>query len=67
MPSKQGKKKLMGAIALTIGFATVALQPTVLSAQNNSDDRRLDVLYPGQTNHSGGDFDKGHSDDRGGY
>ena len=67
MPSKQGKKKLMGAIALTIGFATVALQPTVLSAQNNSDDRRLDTLYPGQTNHSGGDFDKGKSDDRGDY
>jgi hypothetical protein len=63
MPIKQGKKKLMGAVALTIGFASVALQPTVLSAQN-SDDRRLDALYPGQTNYSGGEFDKGKSDDR---
>jgi hypothetical protein len=60
MPIKQGKKKLMGAIALTIGFASVALQPTVLSAQNSD----LDALYPGQTNHSGGEFDKGKSDDR---
>ena len=64
MPIKQGKKKLMGAVALTIGFASVMLQPTVLSAQNNADDRRLDALYPGQTNYSGGEFDKGH-DDRG--
>ena len=68
MLSKQGKKKLMGAVALTIGFASVALQPTVLSAQNNTtDDRRLDALYPGQTNHSGGEFDKGHEDNRGDY
>jgi hypothetical protein len=67
MPITQGKKKLMGAIALTIGFASVALQPTVLSAQNNAEDRRLDALYPGQTNHSGGEFDKGKSDDRGDY
>lgn len=63
MPSKQGKKKLIGAIALSIGFASIALQPTVLSAQNNADDHRLDAQYPGQTNHSGGNFDNGKASD----
>lgn len=65
MPSKQGKKKLMGAIALSIGFASIALQPTVLSAQNNADDRSLDALYPGQTNYSGGNFDNGKTSNSG--
>jgi hypothetical protein len=56
------KKKLAGAVALTVGFAAVALQPTVLSAQETVDDRRLDALYPGQTNYSGGKFDVDHGD-----
>lgn len=63
MPSKQGKKKLMGAIALSVGFASIALQPTVLSAADKEGDRHLDSLYPGQTNYAGDNFDK----ERGGY
>jgi hypothetical protein len=62
MPTKQGKKKLMGAIALSVGFASIALQPTVLSAANKADDRRLENLYPGLTNYSGDNFDKGNND-----
>jgi hypothetical protein len=58
MPSKQGKKKLMGAIALTVGFASIALQPTVLSAANQEEDRRLENLFPGTNNYVGENFDK---------
>jgi hypothetical protein len=58
MPSKQGKKKLMGALALSVGFASIALQPTVLSAQDKDGDRRLETLYPGTTNYVGDNFDK---------
>ena len=65
MPSKQGKKKLMGALALSVGFASIALQPTVLSAANKEEDRRLENLYPGQTNYVGDTFDKGR--DRSSY
>ena len=62
MPSKQGQKKLMGALALSVGFASIALQPTVLSAQDKEGDRRLETLYPGLTNYVGDNFDKGSRD-----